>query len=161
MKLALPLCFLSLIILQIFASDFELLKILDDLITYKIVFKENSELKKIKELGFTDENNWVKIKSSDEEEYTCLLPFFESNVIFKIFFNNFFRQRNESSLILGPHQLNFLNLYIKFLIVHIDLNLIGIMMYATVVIFYNIIMIKKANLDGNIIWEILPLLKQN
>lgn len=83
MNLLLPLGLLSFIALQIFASDFELLKVLDDLITYKVIFKKNGDLTKIKEdeLLNTDEDNWIKIKSADAEEYDCLLPIFESNVI--------------------------------------------------------------------------------
>lgn len=90
MNLAWPLCIFSLILLPIFASELDFLKILDDLISYRIVFKNYKDYEKLarpNEQGewiVNKDENWVKIKSADSEEYNCLLPVILSNVSLKL-----------------------------------------------------------------------------
>lgn len=57
------------------ATDFESLRLLDDSILYKILYKSADD-----EILLTnkDSKNWVSMMSADEEEYRCLLPTVET-----------------------------------------------------------------------------------
>ena len=85
MNLVFQLCIFSLILLSISTSELDFLRVLDDLISYRIVFKNYEEYEKLatpNEQGqwtVKQDENWVKMKSADDEEYTCLLPVIQSN----------------------------------------------------------------------------------
>lgn len=81
----LRLCCALLLIIFSFANveDLEYLRLLDDLISYKISFKTADEEFKYKT---EDSKNWVSMMSADKEEYHCLLPTVETIASIKNFF---------------------------------------------------------------------------
>lgn len=73
-----------LLICVVKSSDLNYLRLLDDLISYRISFKSSDEELKYKT---DDSKNWISMMSADDEEYRCLLPTVETIVnIFNISF---------------------------------------------------------------------------